>query len=115
MIGLGKQPLCNLYVSMLQRFGVEVESSASATGHAAELRLIRDPVSLRMMIRAFAVLLASFLPILASPPSRTDFLQTYCNECHGAEEAEGRPAVRSTGAAGTEGRRHSIFRTSSIS
>jgi hypothetical protein len=30
--GLGKQPLCNLYLSMLQRFGAEVDAFGTSTG-----------------------------------------------------------------------------------
>ena len=30
--GLGRKPLCNLYVSMLQRFGMEVDSFGTSTG-----------------------------------------------------------------------------------
>jgi len=30
--GLGKQPLCNLYLSMLQRFGAEVETFGTSSG-----------------------------------------------------------------------------------
>jgi hypothetical protein len=30
--GLGRQPLCNLYVSMLQRFGVETGKFGTSTG-----------------------------------------------------------------------------------
>ena len=29
--GVNRQPLCNLYVSMLQRFGVEVDSFGTST------------------------------------------------------------------------------------
>lgn len=32
MIGLSKQPLCNLYVTMLQRFGVEVDQFGNSRG-----------------------------------------------------------------------------------
>ncbi len=35
MTGPGKQPLCNLYVTMLQRFGVEVEKFGIGTGTIA--------------------------------------------------------------------------------
>ena len=85
-----RPPLANLFVSMLQRFGVETDQFSTSTGTLRDLQL---KVMMMVRLACFTALLACANAVASAdsaltPTDAAKFLTDYCVDCHGPDEQE---------------------------
>ena len=80
-------PLCNVYVSMLQRMGIETDKFASSTGtlHGSQRRMNRILTQLICAACVFQIAAMSS----GNGAELAPFLKTHCTDCHDAATKKG--------------------------